>query len=381
MIENKRLISLDAFRGLTIVFMLIVNNAGDWDHVYGQLEHAAWNGCTAADMIFPFFVFIMGVAMPLGMLPQLEKKVALGKFANNILRRSVILFGLGVVLSAVAYWSYRDSFRLMGVLQRLAVTYLFMAMILLFNKRVLEIALFWILLIVSASALIFYAQNHGDLSLLFPIYYNLADLVDTRLLGTLNHAFDKTLFLGHDPEGFFGTIASISSGVAGIFCGRIFLENKLPMKKFWKILFFGLALIILGVFSQKIIPFNKNLWTSSYVIFSSGWAFLVMSIFYYLIDIKNVLKPFYLFIAYGSNAIVSYFLVSFLAMITVGIKWIGPTGEMIRLKNVLYQATYATWFSPIFGDYFSSALWGITYVVLFFFVVDWMYRKKLFVKI
>lgn len=381
MLEKKRLISLDAFRGLTIAFMLLVNNAGDWDHVFGQLEHAAWNGCTAADMIFPFFVFIMGAAMPLGILPQLEKGISTGTLAKSALRRTAILFGLGVVLSAFAFWSYMDHFRLMGVLQRLALTYFFLAAIILFNKRSLEIALFWIILILYAGALLFFAHTQGDFSLAFPIYYNLSDLIDSRILGSLNHTFDKTLLLGHDPEGLFSSIPTICSGLAGIFCGRILLEKKSPMQIFWKLNFIGVLLIALGLLSQSIIPFNKNLWSSSYVLYSSGWAFLVLALFFYLIDVKKCFKPFYPMIAYGSNAISTYFLGSVFAMITVGIKWIGPEGELTRLKTVLYNSTYATLFAPHFGASIASALWGASYVVLFFFLADWMYRRKWFVKI
>ncbi|MBF0502630.1 MAG: DUF1624 domain-containing protein [Candidatus Riflebacteria bacterium] len=381
MIEKKRLISLDAFRGLTIAFMLLVNNAGDWDHVYRQLEHAGWNGCTAADMVFPFFVFIMGVAMPLGIIPQLERGISIGQLGRNILRRTAILFGLGVILSTVAFWSYMDHFRLMGVLQRLALTYLFLAIIILLNNRSLEAALFWVILILYAGALFLYASTHGDSSFALPMFYNLSDLIDTKILGSMNYTYDKILLLGHDPEGLFSTIPSISSGLAGVFCGRMLLEYKSAMHTFLKLILSGLGMITLGFLSQYVIPFNKNLWTPSYVIYSTGWALFSLGIFFYLIDVKKYFKPFYPLIAYGSNAISIYFAASIVAPLTVGIRWIDAAGESVRLKTFMYKSTYAQLISPYFGDYIPSTLWGITYVILFFFLADWMFRKKLFVKI
>jgi predicted acyltransferase len=353
MIQKKRLISLDAFRGLTIILMLIVNNAGDWGHVFKPIEHAAWNGCTVADLVFPFFVFIMGVAMPMGVVPQYKK----------VIRRTAILFGLGVILSAFAYWAYMDHFRLMGVLQRLALTYFVLANIILLNKRSLEIALFWLILIVYGGALIAYAYSTGDSSLSFPMFHNLSDLIDTKILGFWNYEFDKTLLLGHDPEGIFSTIPTICSGLAGVFCGRMLMKGE----SFLNLLKLGAGLIILGFVSSFIIPFNKNLWTPSYVIYTSGWAFLILGMFYYLIDMKKHARAFYPFIAYGSNAIIIYFAASALALISVG----------THLKGFLYQHSYASLFSP----HLASALWGMNYVILFFFLAHFMYRKKWFVKI
>lgn len=375
MLDKKRLISLDAFRGFTIALMLLVNNAGDWDHVFKQLEHSQWNGCTAADMIFPFFVFIMGVAVPLGMTSLQAKGFSSYDIFKKAFKRTIILFGLGILLSLVAYWSYMDHFRLMGVLQRLAITYFFLASIVLFNKRFLEFFVFVALLLIYTASLIYYAKINGDSLLLFPIRLNLTDFVDTKILGSL------LLDNGHDPEGLFATIPSISSGLLGVFCGRFFLKIKTPIKTLWTLLLTGIALIALGFFSQYMIAFNKNLWTPSYVLYSSGWAFLILSLFYYLIDIKNYTKIFHPFISYGSNAITIYFIGSVFAMITVGIKWIGSNGELIRLKYFIYKATYASFLSPYLGDFFPSALWGFSYVILFFFLADWMYRKKWFVKI
>jgi predicted acyltransferase len=361
MIKKTRLISLDAFRGLTIILMLIVNNAGDWDHVFRPLEHADWHGCTVADLVFPFFVFIMGVAMPMGVAPTYQK----------IILRTVKLFGLGVSLSALANWAYMDHFRLMGVLQRLALTYFALANIILLNKRSFEIALFWLILISYSGAMIYYSE------LSFPKFYNLSDLIDSNILGALSYEWDNTLHLGHDPEGIFATIPTICSGLAGVYCGRLLMNMKSPEQAFSNLVKLGLGMVLLGFLASFIIPFNKNLWTPSYVIYTSGLAALVLGLFYYLIDLKKHLRPAYPLIAYGSNAIVIYFAVSVMALMTVGIKWTDDAKNILRLKTFLYSQSYASIFPP----HLASALWGVNYVIIFLFLAHLMFQKKWFVKI
>lgn len=380
-IKPGRLVSLDAFRGLTIAAMFQVNNAGDWSHVFSPLRHAGWHGCTATDLIFPFFLFIVGVAMVFSFSKRLERGESKKDLFLQVVRRTVILYILGCIIMVTAWGAYLEHYRFVGVLQRIALCYFFVSLIIMYGGVRAQTA--WAVGLLALYYLLLKfvpVPGHGAGGL--EKFTNLADYVDTKLLGIYLVDFDKTLGMGHDPEGLFSTIPSISSMLAGVLCGH-WLRNKerSGYEKVAGLAVAGTLLLIVASIWKHDMPFNKNLWTSSYVFHTTGWALLCLGVCYWIIDIKGYRawsKP---FVVYGTNAITAYFGVSVMAYTTVWIRWEDAAGETVMLKYFLYDNLYKTWIPHIFGDRISSAAWGASYVLLWCGLMWILYRKKIFIKI
>ena len=279
---SGRLVSLDVFRGLTIAGMVLVNNAGSWSAVYPPLAHAAWHGWTPTDLIFPFFVFIIGVAIPLAF----EKRKVSGENQRDlylkIFRRSAIIFGLGVlVLNAFPYTLDKfQHLRIPGVMQRLALCYLFASLIFLKTKVRTQIFIAVGLLIGYWMAMKLIAAPgfaRGDLS----------------LEGSLASWLDRTLLPGHtykpmyDPEGMFSTIPAISTALFGVLAGQWLMQRRESFEKVAGLFAVGALCVIIGYVWNGAFPINKALWTSSYVMFTGGLALQLLALCYWAIDLKG----------------------------------------------------------------------------------------------
>lgn len=380
-IRPGRLTSLDAFRGLTIAAMLLVNNPGDWKNVAAPLKHAEWFGCTATDLIFPFFLFIMGVAIPLSFTRRLEQGQSKSTLLGHIIQRSIILFLLGVLLMLVAWPAYLKHFRLLGVLQRIALCYFFSALITLYGGVRAQIAwLVWLLGIYYFLIRFIPVPGIGAGSL--EPYANLADYIDTKILDGFAYKYNEKLQMWHEPEGLFSTLTAISTTLSGVLCGH-WLRRK-DLNGYEKVSGMAVAATLLFIVASiwnHDIPFNKRIWTPSYVLYTTALALLCLCVCYWLMELKGYrlwAKP---FVVYGTNAIAAYFSASFVATLTLLIRWQTPAGESIALKTFLYNNLYKSWLPYLFGDYVSSAAWGISYVVLWCSLMWILYRKKIFIKI
>lgn len=351
---KERLVSLDAFRGATIAAMILVNNAGDWGHVYRQLEHAEWHGLTLTDLIFPFFVFIMGVAIPLA--PQ--------KGAGPILRRAALLAGLGVFLSAFPF-NLPYPVRLPGVLQRIALCYLVCAPL---SARVSSRGLFAIALALLAG----YAlalELGGDLS----ATGNVGAKVDRFVFG-------KHCYRGGDwdPEGLVSSIPAIATALSGVLAGRWITDsNRTSFERACGLFVAGLACLAVGFAWNAWQPINKNLWTSSYVFFTSGLALQSLAASYWLVDIhgwRAWAKP---FLSFGRNAIFVYMAAHLLARLLVyGIKVAVEGAEKpLDAKTWLYRHVFAT------STCFTSMLWALGYVTIWWGIVALMDRKRIYIRV
>ncbi|MBC8346455.1 MAG: hypothetical protein ISR82_00515 [Candidatus Marinimicrobia bacterium] len=371
--KQDRLISLDAFRGATIALMILVNNPGTWAHVYAPLRHANWHGCTLTDLVFPFFLFIVGVSMRFSF--EKYEFCKWGPLFKKVLGRSITIFAIGLLLNAFPFvrqdWDW-SHFRYLGVLQRIALAYLGASFIVVRAdiSGLVKISLgllvgYWLLL-----------MGYGWYSGLDPyaLKTNLALIVDSYILGD-NHLYGGT-GIPFDPEGLLSTIPSIVTIIIGFLVGTMIKTTKNHEDNAQRMAVLGALLIILGWIWGFVFPINKQLWTSSYVLFTGGIATIVLAAMIWIVDVKGIktwTKPFVIF---GANAIFLYAASSIWAKILLKIRF-DLNCQMISGYGYLYK----TVFQPFAGDLNGSFLFALFHVSMFWLILAWMYRKKIFIKI
>jgi len=380
--STNRLLSLDAFRGITIAAMILVNTPGSWGYVYAPLRHADWHGWTPTDLIFPFFLFIVGVAMTFSIQTLIGVDFK-SEIYKKVIKRSVILFLLGVLLnfypfgipftsdgwSNFSFSSIIDTFldiRIMGVLQRIALCYLFTSIMIIHLTRRDQFYAAFGLLAVYAIAILLY----GHLTL----EDNLARTIDLAIFSPAN--MYSVRGIPFDPEGLFSTIPAIVTTLSGVFVGNLLRGHLSPKEKATQLVLWGLAGILLGNGLNILIPINKQLWTPSYVFLTSGWACLILALFYWLMDIKKTnlwAKP---FIVFGSNSLFLFFASGILVRTLFRIK---IATEETTLS--LYSWPYNSFFVPWAGELNGSLFFAITWILLWLGVLWLFYVKKIFIKI
>ncbi len=273
MLTVKRFAALDAMRGLTVAAMLLVNNAGDWSHVYPWLEHAAWHGCTPADFIFPFFLFIMGASLAMSVDAQISKTGNVADMRKKILWRGLRLFMLGIALHLIA-WALIDGrqFRLLGVLQRIGICYAVVACLITSVRQFSSLALLCLAAMLAYWALLGWGGSYEP-------HLNLVDKIDTAMLGKLAYSFDVQTGLAQEPEGLLSTVMAMMSVLTGVWAGRAMRDAQLM-----QMLAGAAGLILLALIWSAYLPFNKQLWTPSFVCWTSAWAILLLLGMHMLID-------------------------------------------------------------------------------------------------
>ncbi|MBS3029916.1 MAG: acyltransferase family protein [Dolichospermum sp. DET50] len=375
-----RLSSLDVFRGITIAAMILANMAGVADDVYPFLSHAQWHGCTPTDLIFPFFLFIIGVAMTFSLSKYTAENKPTKAVYLRVLRRAAILFILGLLLNGFwnkGVWTFDlSSIRLMGVLQRIALTYLFASLIVLKLPRKTQ----WL---VAGGLLIGYWLTMMYIPV--PEYGagvltregNFGAFID-RLIIPKVHLYkgDGFNFMG-DPEGLFSTIPAIVSVLAGYFTGEWIKDKKQATSHTsMDLVLFGLCCLVIAIIWDVAFPMNKKIWTSSYVLFTSGWALMLLAACYELIEvrlIKRWSKPFEIM---GLNAIALF--VASVLLIKITAKTQLGTGETaISIYNWIYQNIFASWS----GKFNGSFLFALVTLLLWYGVAVLMYQKRWFIKV
>lgn len=381
--KPERLISLDAFRGFTIAGMILVNNPGSWAHIYPQLEHAEWNGWTFTDWIFPFFLWIVGVAMTFSFSIRSSKGDTKEKLLLNVLRRSVIIFALGMFLAGFPFgllWHHHfnlSTIRIPGVLQRIAVCYLIGSLIYLYTSRRGQIISICILYI-SYWLMMFYIPIPEFNAGLFEKGKNFATYIDSLILN--GHMWNATKTW--DPEGIISTIPAIATLLIGALTGDYLHKSEQSKieKSAWMFVV-GAGLLLIGVTLDMWMPINKNLWTVSYSIFMAGWALCIFGIFYFLIDAKGIKTWAYPFVVYGMNAIFVFVLSGVvgktLALWKFNVQLSEGTYADVSLKTIITQNIFEPYFSPLN----ASLGFAICWIVLMYGIVWLMYKKKIFVKV
>jgi len=369
--KSERLLSLDVFRGLTIAAMILVNNQGDWNYVYPSLDHAPWNGFTPTDAVFPFFLFIVGIAITFSLSKRKERGDDQNKLLFQVFKRSVLLILLGMIKDNYPFFDY---IQFTGVLQRIGLVYFFSSLIFLKTSLKTQIFLCFLFLLLYWGAITIIPVPGVGYPNMEP-EKNLGAFIDRLLIG--GHMYVKTKVW--DPSGLFSTIPAISSGLLGVLTGHWLLTKKEMTEKTVWMFVFGNLFLAVGLIGDVLFPINKNLWTSSYVMYSTGLALNVFAMCYWAVDIKKIqwwIKP---FIVYGMNALFVYFISGIFGRTIKKLIFITTAeGVELNLKDYLFQSFIRPHF---ISPYNASVAWALI-MVFFWLGVLWMlYKRKIFIKV
>jgi predicted acyltransferase len=353
---SGRLGSLDALRGLTVAGMLLVNDPGDWDHVYRPLEHAAWHGCTPTDLVFPFFLFVMGASVALAILPRLERGEPPGRLRNAALWRALRILALGLAINALAaWWLPGREMRWPGVLQRIGVCFAVVGMFAIYMPR----RAWWIAiaaLLAGYTALLLWGGTLAK-------WDNIVDRIDGAVFGRFVWEHNPAAGQVHDPEGLPATLPAIASSLLGL-CAGVWLRAGQPRR----LLAAGVAALALGAAWSWWIPLNKNLWTPSFVLWTGGWAMLALLACHRLVDLRGWPA---LGRRFGMNAIAAYAGSELMQIVLPALGWQEP----------LYRRLFAGWLTPLVGPCVASLAWAVAFVALWWAIVWAMDRRRLYLKL
>ncbi len=362
-----RLKALDLFRGITIAGMILVNNPGTWSNVYSPLLHANWHGCTPTDLVFPFFLFIVGVSIHLALGKMKLQNDNKNKLIIKILKRALMLFAIGLFLNGFPYFDL-VNLRIPGVLQRIALVYFFASVLYLnLSLRALNITgvfillAYWILMALDPTV----AAGQA----LFEKGANVTNVFDNWLLEGHLWRHSKTW----DPEGVLSTIPAIVTSILGINAGVLLKEKDKTKHLSGYFLLAGSVLVLLGLAWGLVFPINKSLWTSSYVLYTGGIAFLSLGSLHFLVDVLGRGERFmFPFKVYGLNAIALYVLSGIVATTLYTIK-VGDTS----VQGWLFENLFNSWLNPKM----ASFVYAIVFNTIMYLPIWVMYRKKIFIKV
>lgn len=364
---ENRILAVDVLRGITIAFMIIVNTPGSWSHVFPPLLHAEWHGCTPTDLVFPFFLFIVGVSMAFSFLKYEESQRHL--WIKKVLRRGLLIFVLGLALNWFPFYHKAFSaLRFFGVLQRIGIAFAGagILIILIRNQKALKgltvgiLLLYWLLLMVFGQ---------GDP---YSLEGNLPNRIDLFLFGE-QHLY-KGFGRAFDPEGLFSSLPGIAHVLIGYFTGKSILlniNNKYEIIR--RLLAGGLIMLGLGQLWDLTFPINKPLWSSSYVLYTCGLASLFLLALIAILDIKKWTKWAYPFRVFGLNPLVSYILSVLLIKINI---YFIPIGD-----SNLYSYVYKHFFKSIGNPAFGSFIQALSFTAIVWVFAWLLYRKNRIIKI
>ena len=367
MAQSGRLLSLDVMRGITIAGMIMVNNPGTWDYVYAPLRHASWNGLTPTDLVFPFFMFIMGVSMFFS-LRKYNFKLS-KESVTKVLKRTVLIFlvGLGLnIFSHICYngFSHFENLRILGVMQRLALAYGAGSLIGLAinHKYILQTAagiliVYWMLLAFTGSTTL--SED------------NIIAIVDRFLFGN-THMYHDYLADGtriaFDPEGLLSCLGSIGHVLLGFYVGKIILDSKKNNELVIRNLFiFGTIILFLGFLFSYGCPINKKLWSSTLVLTTCGFGSLFLALLIWIIDINGKKKWSLFFESFGINPLYLYVQ--------------GAIFAVILDKCGITSYVYSDILAPLFSNFGGSLVWAILFVILNWIPGYWLYKKHIYIKL
>jgi predicted acyltransferase len=397
---RERLVSLDVFRGITVAGMLLVNNPGTWDAIYPPLEHATWNGWTPTDLIFPFFLFIVGITTHLSLNARRARGDTDSMLVKQIIRRGAIIFLLGFLMAAFPFYQYGTAagpnatlfakiiyraqhVRFLGVLPRIGLVYICAALLTLRTNLKQQVIILAVLLYGYWFAMELIPLNGtingvpgrywGFQLLNFPSE-TLAAHLDRAILG-LNHIWTGSVTF--DPEGPFSTVPAIGTSILGVIAGRWISQPKPLIERIAGLFAAGCLAMVVGLMWNWSFPINKNLWTSSYVIFTAGMACASIATIMWIVEDQHVrwwTKP---FVIYGMNPIVAFVGSGVLARCIYTL-WVVPyNGKPTPMETVIYSEVFAPWMEPK-----NASLTMAFVTVLFWFaILAWMYRRKIFLKV
>jgi predicted acyltransferase len=365
--QTGRLLSLDVMRGLTIAGMILVNNPGSWQYVYAPLRHARWDGLTPTDLVFPFFMFIMGVSMFFS-LRKYEFTLSRDSLFK-VLKRTLVIFLIGVGLNLFGLLLGRgfgalEQLRILGVLQRLALAYGIASLIGLTVRHKY-------LLQVVAGILLFYAALLALTGSVALSADNIIAVVDRALLGE-SHMYRDSLADGtriaFDPEGLLSTVGSVAHVLLGFYAGKLIGEGKENSGRILRLFIFGTILLFAGLLLHYGCPINKKIWSSTFVLATCGLASLLLSLLIWIIDINGRKRWSLFFEAFGINPLYLYVQASLLA-------------TLFSLSGI-HSFVYGSLFVPVLGNFGASLAWAVFFVVCNWAPgYYWLYKKQIYIKI
>lgn len=364
MASTKRLLALDVLRGLTIALMILVNTPGSWSHVYAPLLHAPWDGCTPTDLVFPFFLFIVGTSMWYSFKKYGNGLTSAG--IRKVLKRFVLIFLIGLFLNAFPNFDF-ENLRIYGVLQRIAIAYAIAAILCMqFDVKKL-------VYVVIVFLLGYWAIYHFGGA--YDLEGNVVRKVDLWLFG------EKHIYHGYgvpfDPEGLVSSIPSVATVLLGYFAGYFVEKSATVMQGVVKLILAGVLLVALGLIWDFGFPINKPIWSSSYVVYTGGLAMLFLALLLYLIDVKNIKAIFTPFIHFGTNPLFIYVLSGMIGGILGFVKVTNSAGESVGILRAYYTDVLV----PMLGNLNGSLAYALSHVVFLWFVAFILYKRKIFIKI
>jgi predicted acyltransferase len=371
---NNRYLALDVLRGMTLTFMIIVNTPGNWNDLYAPLAHADWHGFTPTDLVFPTFLFVVGNAMSFAMKKLNEMPPR--EFYKKVFKRAGLIFLIGWLLNAFPFFDYNEAgelyfidltvVRLLGVLQRIALSYLLAALLLYWGGPKMG----WIF---SGLALVAYwpiLYFFGDAADPYSLTGNAAIKLDLLLIG------ESRMYMGEgipfDPEGILSTLTSTVNVLAGYLVGRFVQKKGNTLPTVQTLLVAGLVMIAFSYVWDLSFPINKKIWTSPYVLLTVGWDLVILSGLMLLIEVRQIKGWTYFFEVFGKNPLILYVC----AGVVVSIFSMIPVGEG-SLREAFYTNLYSSWLSPKN----ASFLFAISYMLLIWVIGLMMDRKKIYIRV
>ncbi|HWG17720.1 MAG TPA: heparan-alpha-glucosaminide N-acetyltransferase domain-containing protein [Acidobacteriaceae bacterium] len=398
---STRVLSVDVLRGLTIALMILVNDPGDWSHVYSQLDHAPWNGFTLTDFVFPSFLFLVGISIVLSTQARMARGNCRATLTGHIFRRAATIFAIKMFLTAFPHFHW-THLRIFGVLTRIAACYLVAGLICLAvwnsRRRAAILVAITATLLIGYWALLRFVPVPGlgmpgrDIPFLDP-HANLAAWLDRGFNTFTQHWLHTGSLYNHDrdPEGLVTTLPAIATTLLGAISG-LYLTSVEISRNAKALLFvrYGVLFAALGLVWSRTFPLNKNLWTSSYVLFSAGLSLLLLALFYWSIDIRSMNESragkalLWPWLVFGSNAITAFVLSNFIVELAIWIKV--PAGPLVNPANPSAHISAWLWaYRHLFARHDStnitSLAFGLAFTALCF-LPNWiLWRRRIFLKV
>ena len=374
--QKERLLALDVFRGLTVAGMLLVNNPGSWDAIYPPLEHAPWHGWTPTDVIFPFFLFIVGITTHLSLGARRSRGASDADLIRQIVKRGVVIVLCGLALAAFPYFPLTriTTMRFPGVLQRIGVAYL--------GGALLTLRTTWKQQIGIAAALLF---GYWAAQTLIPVpgATGLPSLDDPS--GTLSAWLDRTIFGSHlwassktwDPEGLLSTVPAIGTVMLGALCGRWLDTRRDLMDRLVGMFAVGALGMVAGLMWNWVFPINKSLWTSSYVLFTAGMGTIVLATCIWVVDVLGMRRWTTPAVVFGMNPLVAFLGSGMMARGIYTLITVDVGGERMPIQKLIYERGFHSWLDARN----ASLLFAVTFVFLWALLLWGLYHKRIFLKV
>jgi predicted acyltransferase len=394
-----RLVALDAFRGATVAAMLLVNNPGSWAHAYGPLRHAVWHGWTPTDLIFPFFLFVVGVTTHLAIERRLDSGARGRELAGKVVRRGVAIILLGLVLNAFPFFATGsiadaasptaservvhqfETLRIPGVLQRIGVVYLLLGMWVIAGggrRRTVRDGVLVSGVLIGYWALLTLVPVPGSGVRGSAVMASPGETIaawSDRLVFGVGHLWSQSGTW--DPEGALSTLPALATALLGLIAGRWLASGRSIAEQVRGLAIAGACLTAAGLLWGELFPINKNLWTSSYVVFTAGAAALCLAVGLWAIDMKGWSRPAAPMVAFGVNPMLAFFGSGIMTRLLVSIVRLEVNGRDVPLQRVLYEAGFASWLP----DKLASLAWALAFVLVWLAILWPLWRKGVIWKV